>query len=426
MATLHNKIGVACFVVVFSSVSSAGVFSDLLKTTVEQVLDVKLPETQAEVAGEGGSPAPAQSAETVSVIQESAKKEPELSQYEKFAQENGLGADQLIFWRANDRPARRYDVAEEYANYRAPYLGDCGVDTKEYENFRKFAKEKYGVDYDAFDGGLHGKHQYLLDGMNADIWMKHEYKMAVQYVPSSKSEFEKTEDYNARITKEKAQFALIPQYANHPEQCFLNVVHEYLHRYMGKLLVVYQSHVYDPDAEKLVVNFAHFDPVDVREGLTRTFKSRPVELVMPFEVKFNISPEQAKEVLSLWTLKNAIPVKIGVEYVGGDKLVLRRANFYYSSKGALSTRLDLELPYKFTQENMRNYLAGMRKSNESSPPKPVVKNAKYENLSRSIREDVYECNVIKNNLASLAMSKGYDEAYQSGLSYKARYSLCFK
>ena len=87
-----------------------------------------------------------------------------------------------------------------------------------------------------------------------------------------------------------------------------------------------------------------------------------------------------------------------------------------------------QYPVVFGKETANNFEKTIAVAEQAANRKRMEKDQTkiWYPLHSKIKDEIYECKVIKDNIAAIAMTNGDKAAYDSAVNYKNRYAICFR
>ncbi len=289
----------------------------------------------------------------------------------------------------------------------------------------------------------------ILDTVNK--YAESEVDEATTFIAPRKSEFEKQADYEVRLRKAQDDFNSSEAVANTNGYRF-KMIQQYFSPMVGVPVVnsLGDSFKYDADNEQLtlIIGNEHF--------------SGSEQTNIPVNLK-NIAPDIAKAVKTLssatthvevamgYYVKPCVAPRIGMEWSASGRLTAKYVVFEFNSgcekeekdtSDAYKTiaqlpethslksgvQINHQLPIIFGKETANNYDKTIAAA-EQAAKRQRAENDKakiWYPLHSKIKDEIYECKVIKDNVSGIAMVNGDQAAYESLLGYKNRYAVCFR
>lgn len=283
--------------------------------------------------------------------------------------------------------------------------------------------------------------ELILDTVNK--YSESEVDEATTFVAPRKSEFEKQADYDVRLRKAQSDFNSSEAVANTNGYRF-KMIQQYFSPMVGVPAVnnLGDAFKYDADNEQLALVIKN----------DRLFDSEQTSI--PVKLK-NIGPEIAKAFKALvsdtYDGRPCVAPRIGMEWSASGRLTAKYVVFDFNSgcggegkdtSDVYNTvaqlpethslksgvQINHQLPIVFGKETASNYDKTITAA-EQAAKRQRAENDKakiWYPLHSKIKDDIYECKVIKDNIASIAMTSGDKAAYDAAVNYKNRYAVCFR
>lgn len=282
--------------------------------------------------------------------------------------------------------------------------------------------------------------KFILDTVNK--YAESEVDEATKFTPPRKSEFEKQADYEVRLKKAQTEFNLSQAVADADGYRF-KMIKKYFNPMVGAPRFDYAGKGFKYDAET--------------ESLYLVIDNENSSELIRTPVKFsNVSPEtaQAFQVLSQRQTDSSstpcLTTKVGMEWLANRltaKFVVFRyfPNCQYGGKEYLDaynliaalpeshslkagSMIDYQYAIIFGKETANNYDKMIAQADQSDQRRFVAedKTKSWYPLYSKIKDEIYECKVIKDNIAVIGRTVGEKAAYENAVSSRNRYAICFR
>lgn len=296
-------------------------------------------------------------------------------------------------------------------------------------------------------------HKLILDTVNK--YTESEVDEATTFIAPRKSEFEKQADYEVRLRKAQSDFNSSEAVANTNGYRF-KMIQQYFSPMVGVPELSADDRYFKYDADKEILTLI------IRQSETYAGEYRSEQTETPVVIK-NVSPENAKAFKALSSATNTSSVglatyvlpciapHVGMEWSTSDRLTAKYVVFDFNSgcggegedtSDAYKTiaqlpethslksgvQINHQLPIIFGKETANNYDKTIAAA-EQAAKRQRAENDKakiWYPLHSKIKDDIYECKVIKDNIAGIAMTSGDKAAYDAAVNYKNRYAVCFR
>lgn len=295
-------------------------------------------------------------------------------------------------------------------------------------------------------------HKLILDTVNK--YAESEVDEATAFVTPRKSEFEKQADYDVRLRKAQSDFNSSEVVANTNGYRF-KMIQQYFSPMVGVPELSAEDRYFKYDADKEILTLI------IRQSQAYAGEYRSEQTETPVVIK-NVSPEIAKAFKTLSSATNTSSVglatyvlpciapHVGMEWSASGRLTAKYVVLDFNSgcggesdtSDAYKTVAQLpeshplkagvainhQYPIVFGKETANNYDKTIAAA-EQAAKRQRAENDKakiWYPLHSKIKDDIYECKVIKDNIAGIAMTSGDKAAYDAAVNYKNRYAVCFR
>lgn len=270
-------------------------------------------------------------------------------------------------------------------------------------------------------------------------YVENEVVEANTFVTPTKSEFEKQADYEVRLKKAKLDF-YTSEPAGDPNSYRFKMVNKYFNPMVGAPQVSRYGDSFKYDADNEVLTLKIKNDYSEQTSIPAVFKNVSPEIAKAFRTLAGettggrqcVVPHVALE----WSRYARLTAKYLVfDYYAGCAKASDMSEAYKTVAGLPETHplksgveMNHQLPVEFSKDTADNYekiLAGAEQ-NEKSNQAELNKTKIWYPLYSKIKDEIYECFALKNNIAGTAMLNGDKAAYDILLGYRTRYAICFR